>query len=112
VYEGNVGAVRARVLLQGANLPVTAKAEVVLAERGVLSVPDVIANAGGVICAAVEHRGGTRAQAFAEIAERIQTNTVELLDRIAVQPGLLPAEAAVAMARTRLDVARTYRRTF
>ncbi len=112
VHEGNVDAVRARVLLQGANLPVTAAAEAALARRGVLSMPDVIANAGGVICAAVEHRGGTRAQAFTEIAERISANTAELLDRIAAQPGLLPSEAAVAMARTRLDAARAYQRTF
>ena len=112
VHEGNVDAVRARVILQGANLPVTAEAEAVLAERGVLSVPDVIANAGGVICAAVEHRGGTRAEAFTEIAERITVNTAELLDRLAAEPELLPAEAAVAMARTRLDAAATYARIF
>jgi glutamate dehydrogenase/leucine dehydrogenase len=112
VHEGNVDAVKARVILQGANLPVTAEAEAVLAERGVLSVPDVIAIAGGVICAAVEHRGGTRAEAFTEIAERITANTAELLDRLAVEPELLPAEAAVAMARTRLDAAASYQRIF
>lgn len=112
VHEGNVDAVQARTLLQGANLPVTTQAEVVLARRGVLSVPDVIANAGGVICAAVEHRGGTRAEAFIEIDERITANTAELLDRITARPDLLPAEAAVAMAHTRLDAARVYQRTF
>ena len=31
-----------------------------LHERGVLVLPDFIANAGGVICAAIEYRGGTR----------------------------------------------------
>jgi glutamate dehydrogenase (NAD(P)+) len=112
IHGGNVHAVRARTLLQGANLPVTAQAEVILARRGVLSVPDVIANAGGVICAAVEHRGGTRAEAFAEISQRITANTAELLDRLTAQPGLLPADAAVAMARTRLTAARAYQRTF
>ena len=34
-----------------------------LAARGVLVVPDFIANAGGVICAAVEYRGGTESAA-------------------------------------------------
>lgn len=112
VHLGNVDAIQARTVLQGANLPVTPEAEVVLAQRGVLSVPDVIVNAGGVICAAAEYRGRTPAEAFTEIAERITANTVELLDRLAASPGLLPADAAIAMAHTRLDAARAYRRTF
>ena len=112
VHEGNVDAVRAHTVLQGANLPVTARAEAILARRGVLSVPDVIANAGGVICAAVEHRGGTKAEAFTEITQRITANTAELLDRITARPDLLPADAAVAMAHTRLDAAQAYQRKF
>jgi glutamate dehydrogenase/leucine dehydrogenase len=50
------------VILEGANIPVTVQAEAQLSERGVLCVPDVVANAGGVICAAAElldrHRHG------------------------------------------------------
>ena len=99
-------------VLQGANLPVTATAEATLARRGILSVPDVIANAGGVICAAVEYRGGGRTQAFAEISERIRANTAELLDRLSKWDDLLPSQVAVMMARTRLDAASAYRRRF
>ena len=40
----------------------------------ILSVPDFIANAGGVICA-IEYHGGTQAQAFATIEERIGADT-------------------------------------
>jgi glutamate dehydrogenase/leucine dehydrogenase len=112
VHEGNADLVQATVILQGANLPVTAAAEAMLAKRGVLSVPDVIANAGGVICAALEYRGGLRTQAFAEISERIRANTSELLDRLSKQNDLLPSEAAVMMARTRLDSASVFRRSF
>jgi glutamate dehydrogenase (NAD(P)+) len=35
------------------------EAEQALAARGLLLLPDFIANAGGVICAAIEYRGGT-----------------------------------------------------
>jgi glutamate dehydrogenase/leucine dehydrogenase len=111
VHEGNVRDVKAGVVLQGANLPVTAGAEAVLARRGILTVPDVIANAGGVICASVEYRGGGRTQAFAEISERIRANTAEMLERMTRQ-GVLPREAAMAMARARLHVAETYHRKF
>jgi glutamate dehydrogenase/leucine dehydrogenase len=90
---------------------VTARAEAVLARRGILTVPDVIANAGGVICASVEYRGGGRTQAFAEISERIRANTAEMLDRMTRQE-VLPREAAMAMARARLTAAEAYHRRF
>jgi glutamate dehydrogenase (NAD(P)+)/glutamate dehydrogenase (NADP+) len=45
----------------------------------VLVVPDIIANAGGVICAAVEYRGGTQAQALALVQEKVGANTTEVL---------------------------------
>jgi hypothetical protein len=39
--------------------PCWMEAEQALAARGLLLLPDFIANAGGVICAAIEYRGGT-----------------------------------------------------
>ena len=107
----NAGKVSARVILEGANIPITAEAEAELGARGVLCIPDVVANSGGVICAAAEYRGAGRAEAFAEIEEKIRDTTAELLDRI--RPGALaPREAARQMAQQRLRRARSYRRTF
>lgn len=40
--------VRARIVLEGANAPCTPEADEVFEERGVLVVPDILANAGGV----------------------------------------------------------------
>jgi glutamate dehydrogenase (NAD(P)+) len=48
IHEGNAGLVRARVVLEAANYPTTPKADRVLQDRGVVVVPDVLANAGGV----------------------------------------------------------------
>ena len=47
-----------------------------------LVVPDFIANAGGVICAAIEFRGGTERAAFDYIDERIRTNTRLVLEKV------------------------------
>lgn len=110
--ESNAHLIRASVVLAGANLPVTPAAEAVLAKRGILSVPDVIANAGGVICAALEYHGGRRAQAFAEISDRIRASTAEWLDRLSGQQDLLPSEVAVMMARSRLKAGSTFRRRY
>jgi len=76
-----------------------------------LSVPGLIANAGGVICAATEYRGGDRRQTFTDIEQKIHNNTVELIMRLA--PGThLPGEAAEQMALERIGAASRYRRRF
>jgi glutamate dehydrogenase (NAD(P)+) len=49
VTEANADAVRARIVVEGANGPVTPGADDVLEENGVLILPDVLANAGGVV---------------------------------------------------------------
>lgn len=111
VTTDNAGKISARVVLEGANIPVTAQAEDQLADRGVLCIPDIVANAGGVICGAAEYRGAGRAKAFAEIEEKIRATTAELLDRI--QHGTLtPRTAARQMAQERLRQALALRRKF
>jgi glutamate dehydrogenase/leucine dehydrogenase len=107
--EKNADRLRAKLVLQGANIPATPEAERMLHERGVCSVPDFIANAGGVICAAVEYHGGTQTQAFAVIEEKIRDNTSTVLTR-ARDDGILPRQAALDLARIRVAEAGSYRR--
>ncbi len=109
IREDNADALDARIVLQGANIPCTAGAEARLHERRILSVPDFIANAGGVICAACEYAGTSREAAFEAIASRIRANTAEVLES-ARRDGVLPRQAAVAMARARIREAMATRR--
>lgn len=48
INASNASQIQARIVIEGANGPTTPDADDILAERGVLVVPDVIANAGGV----------------------------------------------------------------
>jgi glutamate dehydrogenase (NAD(P)+) len=48
ITKSNADDIRARIILEGANGPTTLDADLVLNDRGVLVVPDVLANAGGV----------------------------------------------------------------
>ncbi len=45
----NAERIRARLIVEGANGPTTPEADAILGERGVIVVPDILANAGGVI---------------------------------------------------------------
>jgi len=49
IHARNAADVRARLIVEAANAPVTAGGEQILMERGVPIVPDILANAGGVI---------------------------------------------------------------
>jgi glutamate dehydrogenase/leucine dehydrogenase len=109
IRADNVDQVKARLIVQGANIPVTEEAEVVLHQRGVLSVPDFIANAGGVICAAVEYAGGTETSAFQTIEDKVRANTAAVLQK-ARDKGEPPRAAAMSLAEERIRRAMTYRR--
>jgi glutamate dehydrogenase (NAD(P)+) len=109
ISEANAGRLKTRLMLQGANIPCTAGAERALHQRGVVIVPDFIANAGGVICAAMEYRGATQAAVFAAIAEKINANTDEMLE-LAREQGVAPREAATQLAARRVRQAMAQRR--
>lgn len=108
---GNAGDVKAKLILQGANIPATPEAERIFHERGILSIPDFIANAGGVICGSVEYHGGTESQAFPTIEEKIRVNTREVLD-LSMNQHIEPRVAAMRMARNRVEEMMGYRRSF
>jgi len=80
-----------------------------LSDRGVLVLPDFIANAGGVICAAVEYRSGTEGAALASIDEKIRANTKAVLDEVH-RTGVLPRAAATSLATKRVHRAMQTRR--
>jgi glutamate dehydrogenase (NAD(P)+) len=109
INEANVDRLKAKLVVEGANIPITPGAEKQLHQRGVICVPDFIANAGGVICAALEYQGATQSAAFQTIEEKVRRNTQMVLEASA-QRGILPRDAAVEMARERVKRAMSFRR--
>jgi glutamate dehydrogenase (NAD(P)+) len=109
INEANVGRLKTRLVIEGANIPCTRGAEETLHRRGVLCLPDFIANAGGVICAAMEYQGASQAAAFDTIAEKLRQNGREVLEAVATK-GMLPRDAALGLAVTRVKKAMSLRR--
>ena len=109
INEDNAHELKCKLILQGANIPATAAAEQIMHEKGIISVPDFVANAGGVICGSVEYRGGTKSGAFVEIEEKIRENTKDVL-RLSLSKQLAPREAALQLAKQRVREAMSYRR--
>lgn len=108
IHKGNAESIQAKLILQGANIPATPEAETILHQRGIINVPDFIANAGGVTCASVEYHGGNEAQAFQDISQKIRRNTEEVLKR-SHREGIEPRKAAVDLASERVRHAMTFR---
>jgi glutamate dehydrogenase (NAD(P)+) len=109
IHEDNANRLRTKLVIEGANIPVTPGAEKRLADKGILCVPDFIANAGGVICAAMEYHGASEGAALQSIEEKLRRNTRLVLED-AARRHILPREASVEMALARVRKAMSFRR--
>jgi glutamate dehydrogenase (NAD(P)+) len=54
ITAANADRIRAKIVVEGANGPTSYEADQILRDRGVVVVPDILANAGGVICSYLE----------------------------------------------------------
>jgi len=79
ITEVNAGRVRAKLITEGANAAVSPEADPILHERGVFLVPDIIANAGGVIVSYFEWVQDL--QAFFWEEEEINTKLKHVITR-------------------------------
>jgi glutamate dehydrogenase/leucine dehydrogenase len=103
ITEANVDTVRARLVLEGANIPVTESAEAMLHARGVTVVPDFVANAGAAAGYAMIWYGpATRDTLYDAVGRRLRTVTREILET-SRRDGALPREAAKLVAVASLE---------
>ena len=79
INEGNADRIKARVVLEAANHPVTPAADDVLQEKGVIVVPDILANAGGVTVSYFEW--AQNIQQFRWEEERVNTELKKTMTR-------------------------------
>ncbi|MGI8314751.1 Glu/Leu/Phe/Val family dehydrogenase [Halobacillus mangrovi] len=87
IHEDNMEDIQARIIIEGANGPITEGADKYLADKGVLIVPDILANAGGVIVSYYEWIQGREAQFMTEdeVYQRLFDRMKNTMDTILPQ---------------------------
>ena len=112
ITASTVGMVKARYVLELANGPTTPEADQELARRGVLVLPDVLANAGGVVVSSFEWAQNvhgerwTREEVQARLAITMRRAYAAVADLAAARgTSLRPAAYCIAMERLRAGLA-------
>ncbi|PYN77369.1 MAG: glutamate dehydrogenase [Candidatus Rokuibacteriota bacterium] len=82
--EDNADRVKATIVAEGANGPTTPEADVILRDRGVTVIPDILANAGGVIVSYFEWVQGLQYYFWreSEITARLQEVMTRAFNRV------------------------------
>jgi len=101
ITEKNVDKIKAKVIVEAANIPVTYESESRLNEKGVLVIPDFIANAGGVISSYAEYIGENPQRMFQMVEEKIVKNVRSVIEK-AEGEKIAPRDAALKIAQKRV----------
>jgi len=80
IHKDNVGHVKAKIVCEAANLPAKYEIEQVLMKKGVIVLPDFVANAGGVISSYCETMGWNSEKMFQVVESKLSQNTKIMLE--------------------------------
>jgi glutamate dehydrogenase (NAD(P)+) len=78
ICSPNASSIKARMIIEGANGPTTAEADRIMSENGILVIPDILANAGGVVVSYFEWVQGT--QSFFWREDEVNSRLQEVMD--------------------------------
>ena len=97
IRKKDVKKVKAKLIVEGSNIPISPEVEGDLHKKGVLIIPDFVANAGGVISSYAEYKGHNPDKMFSLVERKIRVNTEKILKR-AKQKKIKPRDAAMEIA--------------
>ena len=75
IHQDNACDIKAKILVEGANGPITKEADIILKDQGVHIIPDILANGGGVIVSYFEWVQGIASYFWSlkEVNERLES---------------------------------------
>jgi glutamate dehydrogenase (NAD(P)+) len=105
VKPRDVARLKFRLIVEGSNIPMSPETEKSCHGKGILVIPDFVANAGGAISSYVEYKGGTEKEMFALVEKKIKENTRIMLREMKASGGT-PREAALMLAMQKVREAK------
>jgi|SRR3989344_999739 len=110
IHAGNKNVIRAKLIVEGANIPMNANIESEFGEKGIFVVPDFVANGGGVISSYAEYMGYSPAKMFDMVEAKVTTATKSVV-RQALANNKNPRLAALEIAVARVEKAAKKRKS-
>lgn len=117
ITEKNAANIKAKMIVEGANGPTTVAADAILQEKGVVVVPDILANAGGVVVSYFEWVQNIQSLVWDETEvnktlNRIMCNAIEEVYGVHIEKSITLRTSAYAVALKKLVRAKNIRGIF
>ena len=117
IFSGNANNIDCNMILEGANSPTTSQADTILNEKGIIVIPDILANAGGVCVSYFEyiqdiHSYFWNLERVNREMKRILLRAFEYILNLASEKDITYRTAAYAIAGKRLAMAHELRGLF
>ena len=97
INDKNKNEIKAKIIVEGSNIPMKETIEEEFFRKGVLVVPDFVANAGGVISSYAEYRGYSHEKMFRLVERKTKNATTAVLKR-SLKENRNPREVAMEIA--------------
>jgi len=117
IVKANAASIKARAVMEGANAPTTPEADRILCDNGVLVIPDILANAGGVVVSYLEWVQSLQSffwdeEEVNDYLNRIMTNAFNEVLALSQNEKTDMRTAAYILALRRLSIAMNLRGIF
>lgn len=110
INEKNKDELRTKIIVEGGNIPMREEIEKEFFKKGVLIVPDLIANAGGVISSFAELKGYSVEKMFKIVERKIEKIVKRILEE-SLEKKINPREIAIEVAKKKLRIDRSVMRS-
>lgn len=102
INESNKDSIKAKIIVEGGNIPMQENIEEELFKKGIMIVPDFVANAGGVISSYAEYRGYNPKRMF-ELVERKIVKITKAVLKESLKLKKNPRAVALDIARRKIE---------
>ncbi len=102
INESNKNKIKAKIIVEGANIPMKENIEDELFRKGIIIVPDFVANAGGVISSYAEYKGCDSKQMFKMVKKKLRCCAKMIMEK-SIAEKRNPRKVAMEIALKRIE---------